>query len=179
MRLAKNDDMIRALNETRINTAMGLDSRCRDGYGCRWVSDEALNNSELANRPRGSCEACSQLAASFLSTIHRFEPRRIVANPQSTVVGPRLAEWLPHVFIVLGGCAVATGALTVTLAATSFRAHGRGPAIGAAIGGAASIGLMTAVNFATGPDFKWFLGIALLWTCSLGLFWLKISRSSA
>jgi hypothetical protein len=58
-------------------------------------------------------------------------------------VGPRLAEWLTHVFIVLGGCAVATGALTVTLAATSFRAHGRGPAIGGAIGGAASIGLMT------------------------------------
>ena len=85
-----------------------------------------------------------------------------------------MAEWLTHVFIVLGGYAVATGVLTVTLAATSFRAHGRGAAIGATIGGAASIGLMAAVNFAIGSDFKWvLLGIALLWLCSLGLFWLE------
>jgi hypothetical protein len=93
---------------------------------------------------------------------------------QLDVVRPRLAAWLAHVFTVLGGYAVATGVLTVTLAATSFRAHGRGAAIGATIGGAASIGLMAAVNFAIGSDFKWvLLGIALLWLCSLVLFWLE------
>ena len=93
---------------------------------------------------------------------------------QLDVVRPRLAEWLTHVFIVLGGYAVATGALTITLAATSFRAHSRGAAIGVTIGGAASIGLMAAVNFAIRSDFKWvLLGIAMLWLCSLGLFWLE------
>jgi hypothetical protein len=93
---------------------------------------------------------------------------------QLDVVRPRLAEWLTHVFIVLGGYAVAAGVLTITLAATSFRAHSRGAAIGATIGGAASIGLMAGVNFAIGSDFKWvLLGIALLWMCSLGLFWLE------
>jgi hypothetical protein len=91
---------------------------------------------------------------------------------QLDIVSPRLFEWLAHVFIVLGGYAVATGVLTITLAATSFRAHSRGAAIGATIGGAASIGLMAGVNFAIGSDFKWVLfGIALLWMCSLGLFW--------
>jgi hypothetical protein len=83
-------------------------------------------------------------------------------------VRPRLELWLAHVFIVLGGYAVATGALTIALAATSFRAHSRGAAVGASIGGAASIGLMAAVNFAIGSDFKWvLLSIALLWLCSL------------
>jgi hypothetical protein len=98
----------------------------------------------------------------------------VLSAAQIDVVRPRLAEWLTRVFIVLGGYAVATGVLTVTLAATSFRAHGRGAAIGATIGGAASIGLMTGVNFAIGSDFKWvLLGIALLWLCSVGLFWFE------
>ena len=39
---------------------------------------------------------------------------------QLDIVRPRLAEWLTHVFIVLGSYAVATGVLTITLAATSF-----------------------------------------------------------
>jgi hypothetical protein len=90
---------------------------------------------------------------------------------QLDIVKPPLASWLTHVFIVLGGYAVATGVLTITLAATSFRAHSRVAAIGVTIGGAASIGLMAAVNFAIRSDFKWILlGIALLWVSSLGLF---------
>jgi hypothetical protein len=94
---------------------------------------------------------------------------------QFDIVRPRLAEWLTHVFIVLGGYAVATGVLAITLAATSFRARSRGAAIGATLGGAASIGLMAAINFAIHSDFKWvLLGIALLWLSSLGLFWLEI-----
>jgi hypothetical protein len=97
--------------------------------------------------------------------------------PQLDIVRPRLELWLARVFIVLGGYAVATGVLAITLAVTSFRAHSRGAAIGAAIGGVASIGLMAAVNFAIGSDFKSVLfGIALLWLCSLGLFWLEASR---
>jgi hypothetical protein len=104
------------------------------------------------------------------------EDLRYLALPaaQLDIVKPRLSVWLTHVFTVLGGYAVATGVLTVTLAATSFRARSRGAAVGAAIGGAASIGLMAAVNFSIASDFKWvLLGMALLWECSLGLFWLE------
>lgn len=104
------------------------------------------------------------------------EDLRFLALPASQldVIRPRLELWLARVFIVLGGYAVATGVLTIALAATSFRAHSRGAAIGALIGGAASIGLMAAVNFAINSDFKWvLLGIALLWLCSLVLFWLE------
>jgi hypothetical protein len=37
---------------------------------------------------------------------------------------------------------------------------------------------MAAVNFAIASDFKWvLLGIALLWLCSLVLFWLETSRA--
>jgi hypothetical protein len=107
------------------------------------------------------------------------EDLRFLALPASQldIVRPRLELWLAHVFIVLGGYAIATGVLTIALATTSFRAHSRGAAIGASVGGAASIGLMAAVNFAIGSDFKWVLfGIALLWLCSLALFWVEASR---
>jgi hypothetical protein len=105
------------------------------------------------------------------------EDLRFLALPASQleIVRPRLELWLAHVFVVLGGYAVATGVLTIALAATSFRAHSRGAAIGVSIGGAASIGLMAVVNFVIGSDFRWvLLGIGLLWLCSLGLFWLEI-----
>ena len=71
----------------------------------------------------------------------------------------------------MGGYVLATGVLAITLAATSFRAHHWGAALGVAIGGAASIGLMAAVNFIINSDFKWaLLVVALLWAFSLGLF---------
>jgi hypothetical protein len=104
------------------------------------------------------------------------EDLRFLALPASQldVIRPPLELWLAHVFVVLGGYAVATGVLTIALAATSFRAHRRGAAIGASLGGAASIGLMAAVNFAIDSDFKWvLLAIALLWGCSLAMFWLE------
>jgi hypothetical protein len=104
------------------------------------------------------------------------EDLRFLALPASQldVIKPRLELWLAHVFVVLGGYAVATGVLAIALAATSFRAHRRGAAIGASVGGAASIGLMAAVNFSIDSDFKWvLLGIALLWGCSLAMFWLE------
>lgn len=89
-------------------------------------------------------------------------------------VRPRLESWLAHVFQVMGGYVLATGVLTITLAATSFRAHQWGAAVGALIGGAASIGWMTVVNFVIDSDFKWvLLGMALLWACSLVLFWFE------
>ena len=93
---------------------------------------------------------------------------------QLDIIRPRLELWLTHVFRVMGGYVLATGVLTVTLAATAFRAHQTGAAIGALIGGSASIGWMAVVNFMIGSDFKLvLLGMALLWVCSLVLFWFE------
>ena len=93
---------------------------------------------------------------------------------QFDAVRPRLELWLGHVFQVMGGYVLATGVLTITLAATSFRGHHPGAAVGALIGGAASIGWMAYVNFVINSDFKWvLLGMALLWACSLVSFWFE------
>lgn len=87
---------------------------------------------------------------------------------------PRLELWLTHVFRVMGGYVLATGVLMVTLAVTSFRQHSTPTAIGALIGGAASIGWMAVVNFLIDSDFKWvLLAMALLWAVSLVLFWVE------
>lgn len=104
------------------------------------------------------------------------EDIRYLALPtaQLDILRPRLEMWLTHVFRVMGGYVLATGVLAVTLAATAFRAHQNSAAIGAMIGGAASIGWMAAVNFMINSDFKWvLLGMALLWACSLVLFWFE------
>ena len=104
------------------------------------------------------------------------EDMRYIGLPaiQFDAVGPHFEAWLTQVFRVMGGYVLATGVLTVTLAATSFRAHLWSAAIGALIGGATSIGLMAVVNFVIDSDFKWvLLGIALLWAGSLVLFWFE------
>jgi hypothetical protein len=104
------------------------------------------------------------------------EDIRYMALPaaQFDILRPRLELWLTQVFRVMGGYVLATGVLAVTLAATAFRAHQKGAAIGALIGGAASIGWMAAVNFMIDSDFKWvLLGMTLLWACSLVLFWFE------
>ncbi len=99
---------------------------------------------------------------------------------QLDAVKPQLESWLFYVFKVMGGYVLATGVLTITLAATSFRAHHQGAAIGALIGGVASIGWMAAVNFVINSDFKWVLLVmAVLWACSLVLFWIERSSSRA
>ena len=99
------------------------------------------------------------------------------SQAQIEIAAPRLAAWLGHVFLVLGGYIAATGILTMALAATAYREHRRTAAIAALLGGAASIGLMTAVNFAIASDFKWVLsGIAALWACSIACYGIEILR---
>jgi hypothetical protein len=102
-----------------------------------------------------------------------LEPAHVAA------VRPRMESWLAHVFRVMGGYVLATGVLTITLAATSFRLHQWGAGLGVLIGGAASIGLMATTNVIIGSDFKWvLLGIATLWAASLVAFALERSRPS-
>lgn len=96
---------------------------------------------------------------------------------QLASVRPRLEAWLTHVFRVMGGYVLATGVLTIALAATSFRTHHWGAGLGALVGGAASIGWMAVVNFMIDSDFKWtLLAMALLWAASLGAFWFEKRR---
>lgn len=86
-------------------------------------------------------------------------------------LGPRLAPWLSNVFHVLGGFALATGVVTIALAATSYRARTPAAVLAAAVGGTVSIVLMAVVNFAINSDFKWVLaGFALVWASSLVAF---------
>lgn len=87
-------------------------------------------------------------------------------------VAPNIAQWLSRVFLVLGGYIVATGILTVYLATSPFRNRARGAGMAAALAGAASIGLMAAVNVIIDSDFKWpLIGVAALWAIALALFW--------
>ncbi|TIT23319.1 MAG: hypothetical protein E5W70_08540 [Mesorhizobium sp.] len=93
-------------------------------------------------------------------------------------IGPRLAMWLSQVFRVLGGYALATGALLVALAFTAFRARHPVAVTGALVGGASSIGLMSAVNFTLGSEFRWPLfACALVWAVSLIAYGLESSRN--
>ena len=87
-------------------------------------------------------------------------------------VAPNIAQWLSRVFLVLGGYIIATGILTVYLATSPFRNRTRGAGVAAALAGAASIGLMAAVNVIIDSDFKWpLIGVAALWAIALALFW--------
>ena len=100
-----------------------------------------------------------------------------LSDDQLAILRPAQELWLSQVFRVMGGYILATGVLTVTLAATAYCRHSRMAFVGAVVGGAASIGLMAYVNFAIASDFKWLLfGMALVWASSLVMFWVEESR---
>lgn len=83
---------------------------------------------------------------------------------------PGLERWLGHVFNVLGGFMVAAGVL---LALVGWHLELRGPRSLAAlsVAGVASVGLMSATNFAIGSDFRWLLVLpAALWVAGLVCF---------
>ncbi|WP_431694781.1 hypothetical protein [Rhizobium giardinii] len=95
-----------------------------------------------------------------------------------SAIGPSLGDWLGFVFAVLGGFAMATGILMITLAATAFRSREPIAVFGAILGGAASIGTMTTANFAINSDFKWaLLGLFALWAASLIAYWLEGAKA--
>ena len=104
------------------------------------------------------------------------EDVRYMALPaaQLDAVRPQLETWLAHVFQVMGGYILATGIFAITLGATAYREHRWEAATGVLIGGLASIGWMTVVNFVIMSDFKWFLlGLSLLWASSLVMFFIE------
>jgi len=90
---------------------------------------------------------------------------------------PNLPAWLSQVFRVLGGYMLAAGILTIFVARSSYREHVPGAAIAALLAGAASIGVMTLVNFAIDSDFKWLLAaVAAVWLGSISLHLLEVAR---
>ena len=83
---------------------------------------------------------------------------------------PGLECWLGHVFKVMGGFMLATDALTVLAVCRWLAKRERGTFAALAVAGAASVGLMSAINFLLNSDFRWLLLLpALLWL--LGLAW--------
>ena len=100
-----------------------------------------------------------------------------LSGDQLAFLRPELDLWLTQVFRVMGGYILATGAQTITLAATAYCGHGRIAFVGAFVAGSASVGLMAYVNFALDSDFTWLLfGMALVWASSLVMFRVEESR---
>ena len=84
---------------------------------------------------------------------------------------PGLARWLARVFTVMGGFMAGTGVLTtfVALVVVPRRLPGAGTCL--LLTGLATVGTMSAVNFALDSDFKWLLlAPALLWAAGLVLY---------
>ncbi|WP_237752741.1 hypothetical protein [Mycolicibacterium aromaticivorans] len=77
-----------------------------------------------------------------------------------TTAVPRLGRWLRWVFTVLGGYAVATGILTLYLAATGVRDGDLATVAVLAVAGASSIGVMAVVNLMLHSAFRWLLSAA-------------------
>jgi hypothetical protein len=81
---------------------------------------------------------------------------------------PGLERWLGLVFNVMGGFMVAAGALTVLAAYRFLAKRERGTFTALAVAGGASVGLMSATNFALHSDFRWLLLLpAILWLIGL------------
>ena len=97
------------------------------------------------------------------------DPRYIGSSIEAIrSAAPGLERWLGHVFTVMGGFMVATGAMTVLVACRFLARRERGTFAGLAVAGAASVTLMSATNFLLHSDFRWPLLLpALLWLVGL------------
>ena len=81
---------------------------------------------------------------------------------------PGLERWLGHVFDVMGGFMVATGAMTMLVAFRHPAGRGWRTLTVMAFAGTFSVALMSATNFALHSDFRWLLLVpALMWLAGL------------
>lgn len=97
------------------------------------------------------------------------DPRYIGSSIESIrAVAPGLERWLGHVFRVLGGFMMATGAATILNAWHLLKRRERGTLPLMAMSGATGVALMSGTNFLLQSDFKWpLLRPALLWLVGL------------
>ena len=81
-----------------------------------------------------------------------------------------IVAWIRHVFVVLGGYAFTTGLFTAYIAVTAIRSRRPMPVLLVAVAGLTSVGVIAAVNFALGSDFRIALaGLAGLWAIAVVL----------
>lgn len=108
------------------------------------------------------------------------DPRYIGSSLESIrSAAPGLERWLGHVFNVMGGFMVATGAMTVLVACRFLARRERGTLSALSLAGAAGVALMSATNFLLHSDFRWLLLLpALLWLAGL-LCYLQESAASS
>ncbi|WP_232081425.1 MULTISPECIES: hypothetical protein [unclassified Variovorax] len=91
------------------------------------------------------------------------DPRFIGSSLESMrSAAPGLERWLGHVFNVMGGFMVATGAMTVPVACRLLARVERGTLTALSVAGAASVALMSATNFLLYSNFRWLLLLLLL-----------------
>jgi hypothetical protein len=97
------------------------------------------------------------------------DPRYIgVSLEELRSAAPGLEGWLNHVFNVMGGFMVATGALTTLVACRLVGSRERGTFAALWVAGAAGVAMMSATNFLLYSDFRWWLLLpALLWLAGL------------
>lgn len=94
-------------------------------------------------------------------------------------VAPPLPLWLDRVFVVLGGHIAAAGLLIILTAILLWRRRDdlRAPLALIIAAGLASVGLMSAVNFAIHSDFRWVLFLPVLaWTMAILLLVMESRR---
>jgi hypothetical protein len=98
------------------------------------------------------------------------EDTRYIGSAIETIstAAPGLERWLGHVFKVMGGFMVATGAMTVLVACRLLARREHGCLFALSVAGAAGVALMSATNFLLCSDFRWPLLLpALLWFAGL------------
>lgn len=100
------------------------------------------------------------------------DPRYIGSSIESIqAVAPGLERWLGHVFRVLGGFMMATGAATILNAWHLRKRRERGTLPLLAMSGVTGVALMSGTNFLLQSDFKWPLLLpALLWLIGLARY---------
>ena len=109
------------------------------------------------------------------------EDPRYIGSSIETIrsTAPGLERWLGHVFNVMGGFMVATGAMTMLVACRLLARRERGTLLALSVAGAASVALMSATNFLLYSVFRWPLLLpALLWLAGL-LCYVRESAAAA
>jgi len=84
---------------------------------------------------------------------------------------PELDRWLHHVFTVMGGFMMGSGALTILVSSKTFGMRQKWTLIIVALAGVFTVGTMSLINFQLNSDFKWLLLVpTVFWFIGLVLY---------